>query len=211
MTARTTDSKTHARAGYKKSAVSRRSVVEAAVRALANQGFAKTSVSDIAHSAGMSKGVVHYHFANKDDLIAHVLEHCSSVVSTRAREAWDLGGTPTDRIRRLLREAWAIRREGIPEIRVIMDLMAQAIYEPHLRGAVRTMMQTTRAQIIDDLVGSLETLGLKPRVAPTVITRMLMASLDGLCLQQLFDPSDPDEEEELLRAVEVVAFALFQL
>src|SRR5882757_665165 len=145
-----------ARATYKKSEVSRRSVVEAAVRALAEQGFAKTSVSDIAHSAGMSKGVVHYHFANKDDLIARVLEHCSSVVRERARVAWDLGGTPTERIRRLLREAWAIRREGIPEIRVIMDLMAQAVHEPHLRGAVRAMMEATRAQIIADLICSLE-------------------------------------------------------
>ncbi|WP_394820986.1 TetR/AcrR family transcriptional regulator [Pendulispora albinea] len=200
-----------ARASYKKSEVSRRSVVEAAVRALANQGFAHTSVSDIAHSAGMSKGVVHYHFANKDDLIARVLEHCSMVVATRTREAWELGGTPTERIRRALREAWQMRREGIPEIRVIMDLMAQAVHEPHLRGAVRSMMHAIRNQIIQDLIGSLETLGLRPKVSPCVITRMLMAALDGLCLQQLFDPSEPEEEEELLRAVEVVAFSLFQL
>ncbi|HWL86004.1 MAG TPA: TetR/AcrR family transcriptional regulator [Polyangiaceae bacterium] len=190
--------------------MSRRSVVEAAVRALAKQGFANTSVSDIAHSAGMSKGVVHYHFANKDDLIAHVLEHCSTVVRERVRMAWDLGGMPMERIRRLLREAWAIRREGIPEIRVIMDLMAQAIYDPPLRGAVRAMMQSSRKQIVEDFMHSFESLGIHSKIAPPVLTRMLMAALDGLCLQQLFDPSDPTEEEEILRAVEVVAGALFE-
>ncbi len=199
-----------ARATYKKSEVSRRSVVEAAVRALAQQGFANTSVSDIAHSAGMSKGVVHYHFANKDDLIARVLEHCSSVVRERARAAWELGGTPTERIRRLLREAWLIRREGIPEIRVIMDLMAQAVHDPHLRGAVAKMMQTSRAQIVEEFTRSFESMGICSKVAPPAIARILLGSLDGLCLQHFFDPPDPSEEDEVLRAVELMAVGLFE-
>jgi len=200
-----------ARSSYKKSEASRRSVVEAAVRALANQGFARTSVSDIADSAGMSKGVVHYHFANKDDLISRVLEHCSEIIRTRVRAAWDLGGAPTERIRRLLREAWAVRREGGPEIRVMMDLMTQAVHDTQLRVAVRKMIQATREQLIAEFMLSFQTLGLRPKVSPMVITRMLMASLDGLCMHQLFDPADPAEEEETLRALEIVAFSLFEL
>jgi AcrR family transcriptional regulator len=75
------------RGSYKKSEVSRRQVLEAAVKALAKRGYAKTSVSDIAHAAGMSKGAVHYHFESKDDLIARVLEHCAGVTRERIQVA----------------------------------------------------------------------------------------------------------------------------
>src|SRR4029077_895780 len=90
--------------GYKKSETSRQQVLDAAIRTLAKRGFANTSVSDIADAAGMSKGVVHYHFKNKDDLIGRVLVECNGRMSARIRAAWDEPGQPTDRIRRVLRQ-----------------------------------------------------------------------------------------------------------
>jgi hypothetical protein len=38
-----------------------------------------------------------------------------------------------------------------------------------------------------------------------------MATLDGFCLHRLFDPATEAEEKELFRALEVVAFSLFEL
>jgi AcrR family transcriptional regulator len=55
------------RTGYKKSEASRKQVLDAAVATLAERGLARTSVSDIAATAGMSKGSAHDHFEDKDD------------------------------------------------------------------------------------------------------------------------------------------------
>ncbi|MFW6031642.1 MAG: TetR family transcriptional regulator, partial [Myxococcota bacterium] len=44
---------------YKKSEISSAQIVQAAIRVLARQGYARTSLMDIAREAGMSKGAVH--------------------------------------------------------------------------------------------------------------------------------------------------------
>ena len=48
--------------------------VDCAIDAIAELGFARASVAEVARRAGVSKGVVTYHFAAKDDLIQAVIQ-----------------------------------------------------------------------------------------------------------------------------------------
>ncbi len=48
-------------------------LVDCAIDAVVELGFARTSVAEVARRAGVSKGVVTYHFAAKDDLIGAVI------------------------------------------------------------------------------------------------------------------------------------------
>jgi len=48
-------------------------LVDCAIDAIAELGFARTSVAQVARRAGVSKGVVTYHFPAKDDLIGAVI------------------------------------------------------------------------------------------------------------------------------------------
>lgn len=48
-------------------------LVACAIDAIAELGFARASVAEVARRAGVSKGVVTYHFAAKDDLIGAVI------------------------------------------------------------------------------------------------------------------------------------------
>ena len=48
-------------------------LVGCAIDAIAELGFPRTSVAEVARRAGVSKGVVSYHFAAKDDLISAVI------------------------------------------------------------------------------------------------------------------------------------------
>ena len=200
-----------AKVEYKKSEGSRKQVVDAAIKTFAKNGFADTSVSDIAASAKMSKGVVHYHFENKDDLIAHVLEECCSRISHRGHAAWEIPGTPTEKIRRALREMWAARTDGSPETRVLTELMAQGIHDAKIRKPLSAMFHATHEALITEFVEAFASIGLKPKIAPHVIPRLVMATLDGLGMHHFFDPPTPDEEKEIFRALELIAFALFEL
>lgn len=48
-------------------------MVECAIEVIAEEGFAQASLARIARRAGVAKSVVLYHFANKDELVEHVL------------------------------------------------------------------------------------------------------------------------------------------
>ena len=200
-----------AKVPYKKSEASRQQILDAAIKTLAKRGFAGTSVSDIADAAKMSKGVVHYHFASKDDLIARVLTQCSATMSVRVRRAWDAPGAPVEKIRSALREMWATRSDGSPEMRVLVDLMALAVHDAKLRKPMSALFHGMRAELVEDFVVSFREIGLKPKVPAHIIPKLVMAVLDGLGLHRIFDPPSPADEKDILRALEVVAFALFEL
>jgi TetR/AcrR family transcriptional regulator, fatty acid metabolism regulator protein len=70
-------------------------LVACAIDALAELGFQGTSVAEVARRAGVSKGVVTYHFAAKDDLmfaaVAEIFDSVTEFLEDR------LGGTSPER------------------------------------------------------------------------------------------------------------------
>jgi len=196
---------------YKKSEASRQHVIDAAIKTIAKRGIANTSVSEIADAAGMSKGVVHYHFKSKDDLLARVLEQCSARMSERVRRAWEAPAAPVEKIRNALKEMLATRTDGSPEVRVLADLMGHAVHDAKLRKPMNAVFHAMRCELVDEFVKSFTAIGLKPKVPPHIIPKLVMATLDGVGLHHLFDTPDENEDKEVLKALEVVAFSLFEL
>ena len=51
----------------------RRQIVETGIQTIASQGFSHASLAEIARKAGISKGVISYHFAGKEALVDEIL------------------------------------------------------------------------------------------------------------------------------------------
>ncbi|WP_270074153.1 TetR/AcrR family transcriptional regulator [Streptomonospora mangrovi] len=51
----------------------RAQIIEAAIQTIAEAGFANSSLARIAQRAGISKGVISYHFSSKDELMEQVV------------------------------------------------------------------------------------------------------------------------------------------
>ncbi len=195
--------------GYKKSKISIASIVDAAMRVLARQGYARTSLMDIASEVGMSKGAVHYHFPTKEALMAQVLQTACDMVATRTRQAWTAGDNPIDALRSSLRELWRARAELSDEAKVVADLLAQSLHDHSLRPPLAEYYRFASAQVEAHLREHLDALGLKAKVDPAKVPRLLHAMLDGLLLQNIVDPEAIDEAF-VLQALETLAQALFE-
>ena len=83
--------------------VRRSQLIAATVRVLARKGYAALTVADVAKEAGLSPGIVIFHFNSKDDLLADVL----GFLAAEYRQHWDaqtrLAGTgPAARLKALL-------------------------------------------------------------------------------------------------------------
>jgi AcrR family transcriptional regulator len=154
---------------------------------------------------------VHYHFESKDDLIARVLEHCAHVTQVRVRDAWDAPGHPAEKIRRVVHEMRAMRKEGLPELRVQADLAAQGMHDERLRALLGRIFETTRTEMTEHLVTSLAAVGLKAKVPVHVVPRLLLGTIDGLAMHDYFDPSPPGEDELLEQMLEMIGVSFFEL
>ena len=49
-------------------------ILSAATRVLSHHGYAGTTISRVSEAAGVSRGLLHYHFKNKEEMLAQVLQ-----------------------------------------------------------------------------------------------------------------------------------------
>ena len=61
----------------------REQLLEIGLRLFAAQGFATTTIADIAREAGVAHGLVYHYFASKDDLLAAIVARYSFLPSLR--------------------------------------------------------------------------------------------------------------------------------
>ncbi len=196
--------------GYKKSEISAAQIIQAAIRVLAKQGYAQTSLMDIAREAGMSKGAVHYHFPTKDALIQIVLRTALNAVQERTIEAWGRGGDqPFVSLRKSLETLWAIRAERTDEALVVADLLAQSLYAEKLRPDLAEFYRMAAQQISDHVAPQLEAAGIRPKIDATILPRLIIGLLDGLVMQAFVDP-DALDPEQVVTAIETMAVSLFE-
>jgi AcrR family transcriptional regulator len=193
--------------GYKKSKISIASIVDAAMRVLARQGYARTSLNDIASEVGMSKGAVHYHFPTKEALMGQVLQTACDEVAQRTLGIWSATGNPMEALRSSLRELWRARAELTDEAKVVADLLAQSLHDHSLRPPLAQYYRFASAQLEPPIKELLQALGMQSRLEPSKIPRLVHAMLDGLLLQKIVDP-EAIQEEFVIQALEALGQAL---
>jgi AcrR family transcriptional regulator len=194
---------------YEKSAVSSSQIVQAAIRVLAQKGYARTSLLDIAREAGMSKGALHYHFPTKEALLAIVLETACTAVAQRTDAAWQDGENPLVALRMGVRVLWDVRAARSDEALVVADLLAQSLHDPSLRPQLARFFAIGSQQVADYVTTHLPALGLEPTIPLPILSRIIVGMLDGLMLQVYVDPDalDPDE---VVDAFVTMAVSLFR-
>src|SRR5438477_10149566 len=80
----------------------RERILEAAVRVFAEKGFYNAKVSEVARVAGVADGTIYLYFKSKDDLLISLFEDRMEEVNRNVRAALDAGGTPLEKLRRLM-------------------------------------------------------------------------------------------------------------
>jgi AcrR family transcriptional regulator len=79
--------------------VRRKQVIETAIQAIASRGFAQTTLSDIAKMAGVSTGVITYHFKNKDELLEQCVRTLFEAPNTFVTGRVDMQRSYTEKLR----------------------------------------------------------------------------------------------------------------
>src|SRR5439155_5284355 len=99
------------------------------------QGYANTSMKDIAGEAGIAQGLIHYYFGSKDDLVIAVLREACSGLIAETRDAFESAeGSALMRIWPTLRIARERCRER-PEVwRLFFELLPLSFTNVALRA-----------------------------------------------------------------------------
>jgi len=148
----------------------------AALQALSEQGYANTSLRDIAQRSEFSHGVLHYYFADKFELISHCVRQYKSRC-VRRYDSIVATATTADELRAGFGTAMAATlREDAVLHRLWYDLRNQSLFEEKFRADVAEIDQSLE-RMIWRIVGKYADLAGKP---PVVSPALAYALADGV-------------------------------
>jgi AcrR family transcriptional regulator len=161
----------------------RERLIAAGYTALSEKGYEATTVKEVARVAGVSPGLFHYYFASKDELLVAVLHEAGM---RYGRMMQDLRATvPADRF---LAAALAVLRErAIQEpgwYRLRYELFALGLRNPTFLPVVGEMLAYIRQMFTRAFLG----VAAGDEAQAQALAAVVLASLDGLALQQLAQP-----------------------
>jgi AcrR family transcriptional regulator len=190
----TTATRPDARPGLRgpdKFAARRRELATATLVTLAELGYARTSLREIAQNSAFSHGVLHYYFRDKLDLVAEAVRIFEDMCVTRYDEAVATSTTAEELRHEFSTMFVATLRSDSALHRLWYDLRNQTRYEASLRDEV-SEIESRRTDMIWNVVSRYCELREKPA---RVSRDLVYLTLDGIFqqgLDHLLDGSDPE-------------------
>ncbi|HEX6059688.1 MAG TPA: helix-turn-helix domain-containing protein [Gemmatimonadaceae bacterium] len=158
-------------------------ILDAAAELVRESGAAAASLQDVADRAGVSKGLIHYHFHDRETLLARLAEWLADAVVARERAAL-ADATPQSAIDRLW--GWLDDELARGDIRALAELGREP--GDAVRRAVREAAARRRSAAASTAERLFVLLGLRPRVAPPMLADVLLPFVDGLALDRTLAP-----------------------
>lgn len=159
----------------------RAQLIECTIDAIDDVGYQKASLAEIARRAGITKGAIFYHFANRDELIeavfAHVLTAGAELIMARIRGA----ETPRAQVRAYVEafvDSLHINPRGIRVLYAIGNHITDAEGKPRLVHD-RGLQEAAIGPIVDILRRGQEE-GEFGKFEPRSMAMMIRATLEAL-------------------------------
>jgi phenylpropionate dioxygenase-like ring-hydroxylating dioxygenase large terminal subunit/AcrR family transcriptional regulator len=164
----------------------RRDLIEATISAIARNGFARTTLADVANDANLSRGIVSFYFQSKDDLFLETLRYLAEEYAALVREAVEAAGSdPAARIIALIDADLDPRVWNLDRIAAWVGFLAESKSHPDYREICRQY----DVALDEELSGQIATLVMRsgrPESDAVVISRCLSALQQGFWYDLLF-------------------------
>ncbi len=156
--------------------IRRKQLIEATIASIGEHGFADTTVATISRRAGVSPGIVHHYFKDKDALLEatmrNLLEQLRVAVIVRLRAA----NSPRQRAEAVIDGNFAPRQFDRDAVTAWLAFWTHALHDPDLMRLRRLNVRRARSNLVD----ALKPLMLEREIEPAVTE--LIALIDGLWL-----------------------------
>lgn len=174
--------------------VRRNQLTRAAYKVVSRKGYYNFTVRDIAKEAGLSTGLVHYYFKNKDDLLVSVLRVMNENLSFYLAKALEQTNDPKEKIIIFMDEAFHLVEREKEYFHVLIDFWTQINHNERMRKANVKLYQSYRAECSKILQEGIEKKVFKD-VDVEYTATMIVAFVQGLIIQYIIDPNAFDYAE----------------
>ncbi len=173
-----------------RAAETRQRILEAARRVLAEEGSDGFTTRRVAELAGISHGMVHYHFQDKRDLVLALIVHARRDWVEPLEELVDGPGSAEQRMRAVI--SWMAEPQTTDVMRVHQTLFVFALGDDLVRRRLAAEFARWRSPFAKLFAELADELGLASLDAQRV-GEAFAAAADALVQEQSLDPDLPTE------------------
>jgi AcrR family transcriptional regulator len=167
----------------------RAQIVAAAIDTIAEVGYARASLGRIAERIGISRGLISYHFAGKDELITEIVREVREQGRAYMIPRILAHSTGPEQLRAYIESNLAFIREHRNLLAAIVEISRHAVStaEPERRPQIYSIDEAVRAlgQLLSDFQQAGE---LRADFDPRAIAIAIRAAIDAVPPRISFDP-----------------------
>ena len=183
--------------------------MDAAARRIASAGSAALALSDIARDAGVSKALIHYHFQDKESLLAQLIGHLAGALVDRERRALAAFEGQHNPLAVDALWEWLESELERGDIRVLLEL--DSYRGAQVQAAARAASRRRHAAAESTVAQLFRILDLRPRIEPSLLATVVVAFVDGLAIGSRVGPGESPVPGPSAPSSSRVAFDVFWL
>ncbi len=121
-------------------------IVKATVECITKHGYHNFSMQDVARSAGVSKGIIHYYFLNKDELMMCVLDKVAGDIERVLGQEMEASSDPWRKLEIFIEVCFDVVRSTKEYYQVNMDFWTQINQKNEIRTVIALTIQSFAKQ-----------------------------------------------------------------
>jgi AcrR family transcriptional regulator len=183
-------------------------IINAAVKVLAVKGYDNATIADISDTAGVSRGLPHYYFKDKEDLAIKALETSTSEM-IRSSVSRLRGGS----IEELVENIIEIHKENLQEHPTFYAFLFEMWSAGRRSKKIGSMFRQSQDEVVATLIKELQsTLKIASEFTSEQIealSRLIVALTDGTAFQLIIRPEKLSYEDAFWQLFRKMLLALF--
>jgi AcrR family transcriptional regulator len=168
---------------------------------VARNGYANTSMKDIAAEAGVAQALLHYYFDSKEELLSEVV----MTIDNELQQEWKAAVAPIeDPLRRIAVgiDSAAAKCAERPEFwRLLIDLQAVSFTNPAVRARLQELSERFLADVVAEVENVSRGLPTPTPMPPRALAEAITGAIDGIALQSLLREEDSRPAFQALKAM----------
>lgn len=174
----------------------RRKILEASAQIFSQQGYAATSLAQVARAAQVSKALIFWHFESKERLFHAALQYFLAPYEIDTQVL--LGLTESEQVEKLIDDYYDFIAEHLPSVQFVLgQVVRQDENSQELVERVQKLYRLYRELLTTILERGRAARLFTQRIRPAEDAALIMAALNGLLVQHLVEPEGVLSAQEL--------------
>jgi AcrR family transcriptional regulator len=166
-----------------------RRIIDAMRRSVARRGTATSKFDHVSREAGVSRGLLHYYFGTKEQLLAEAVRRDCELRLERLEQQLSTAKTADDFIDLMAQNLQETVREDPDFVTLVFELFTLSRRNADIAQEYAGLMRSTREHVAVMLAAAQREGVLRLHAEPEAVAEILFSLGDGLALRLLSEPN----------------------